>query len=205
MRPVAYGPPLASPAPTSLACPHGEEEGSALVLGVGLRLWQSALSFPSLSFLYKCIVFLLFGSTDNSSSSLLLHHLLVSTVHTSLPWPRWWCAVHKYWTVCCAIRYFQSRTKQKISSTGVKSQSKSRRANTQGDTCIDTDPTSAEDIANESSDLPDLDTEDEEVSRRKGSLGRKWKKKMRREMRRMAMRREMRKMSRFQTMTWSTV
>jgi hypothetical protein len=37
------------------------------------------LSFPSLSFVYKSIVFLLFGSTDNSSSSLLLHHLLVST------------------------------------------------------------------------------------------------------------------------------
>jgi len=72
-------PPLASPAPTSLACPHGEEEGSALVLGIGLRLWQSALGFPSLSFIYKSIVFLLFGSTDNSSSSLLLHHLLVST------------------------------------------------------------------------------------------------------------------------------
>jgi hypothetical protein len=91
-------PPLASPAPTSLACPHqprlpppaslapiglacprGEEEGSALVLGIGLRLWQSALSFPSLSFIYKSIVFLLFGSTDNSSSSLLLHHLPVST------------------------------------------------------------------------------------------------------------------------------
>jgi hypothetical protein len=49
------------------------------ILGIGLRLWQSALGFPSLSFIYKSIVFLLFGSTDNSSSSLLLHHLLVST------------------------------------------------------------------------------------------------------------------------------
>jgi len=58
-------PPLASPAPTSLACPHGEEEGSALILGIGLRLWHSALSFPSLSFVYKFIVFLLFVSTDN--------------------------------------------------------------------------------------------------------------------------------------------
>jgi hypothetical protein len=38
-----------------LACPHGEEEGSALVLGIGLRLWQSAWSFPSLSFVYKSI------------------------------------------------------------------------------------------------------------------------------------------------------
>ena len=104
MRPVAYGPhwprlpPPASPAPTGLACPHqprlplsaslapvglacphGEVDGSALVLGIGLRLWQSALGFPSLSFIYKSIVFLLFGLTDNSSSSLLLHHLLVST------------------------------------------------------------------------------------------------------------------------------
>jgi len=102
--PAAYGPhwprlpPPASPAPTGLACPqqprlplsaslahvglacpHGEEDGSALVLGNGLRLWQSALGFPSLSFIYKSIVFLLFGSTDNSSSSLLLPHLLVST------------------------------------------------------------------------------------------------------------------------------
>jgi hypothetical protein len=50
-------PPLASPAPISLACPHGEEEGSALLLGIGLRLWQSALSFASLSFVYKSIVF----------------------------------------------------------------------------------------------------------------------------------------------------
>jgi hypothetical protein len=84
--PVACGPhwprlpPPASLAPIGLACPHGEEEGSALVLGIGLRLWQSALGFPSLSFIYKSIVFLLFGSTDNSSSSLLLHHHLVSTV-----------------------------------------------------------------------------------------------------------------------------
>jgi len=40
---------------------------------------------------------------------------------------------------------------------------KSRRANTQGDACVDIDPTSAEDTANESSELPDQDTEDEEV------------------------------------------
>jgi len=40
---------------------------------------------------------------------------------------------------------------------------KSRRANTQGDDCVDTGPTSAEDTTNESSDLPDLDTEDKEV------------------------------------------
>jgi hypothetical protein len=44
---------LASPGPVGLVCPHGEEDGSALVLGIGLRLWQSALGFPSLSFLYK--------------------------------------------------------------------------------------------------------------------------------------------------------
>jgi hypothetical protein len=69
----------ASLAPVGLACPHGDDVGSVMVLGIGLRLWQSALGFPSLSFIYKSIVFLLFGSTDNSSSSLLLHHLLVST------------------------------------------------------------------------------------------------------------------------------
>jgi len=51
----------ASLSPVSLACPHGEEDGSALVLGIGLRLWQSALGFLSLSFIYKSIVFLLFG------------------------------------------------------------------------------------------------------------------------------------------------
>ena len=48
---------------------------------------------------------------------------------------------------------------------------KSRRANTRGDTCIDTDPTSAEDIANESSDFPDLDTEDDEVLEEEGVTG----------------------------------
>jgi len=37
--------------------PHGQEAGSALVLGIGLRLWQLALSFSSLSFIYKSIVF----------------------------------------------------------------------------------------------------------------------------------------------------
>ncbi|KAF8538647.1 hypothetical protein BDD12DRAFT_884610 [Trichophaea hybrida] len=40
---------------------------------------------------------------------------------------------------------------------------KRRRANTQGDVCAHTDPTSAEDTANDSSDLVELDTEDEEV------------------------------------------
>ena len=45
-------PPPAPPAPIGLICPHGEEEGSALVLGIGLRLWVSALGFPSLSLSY---------------------------------------------------------------------------------------------------------------------------------------------------------
>jgi hypothetical protein len=40
---------------------------------------------------------------------------------------------------------------------------KRRRANTHGDASTHTDPTSVEDIANESSDLTELDTEDEEV------------------------------------------
>jgi len=31
-------------APIGLACPHGEEDGSALVLGIGLRLWAPALA-----------------------------------------------------------------------------------------------------------------------------------------------------------------
>ena len=48
-------PPSASPAPICLACHHAES--SALVLGIGLRLWQSALGFPSLSFIYKSISF----------------------------------------------------------------------------------------------------------------------------------------------------
>jgi hypothetical protein len=91
-------PPSASPATIGLACPHGEEEGSALVLGIGLRLWQSALGFPSLSFIYKSIVFLLFGSTDNSSSSLLLHHLLVSTM------PGMSTPLIKPWVVCMMCR-----------------------------------------------------------------------------------------------------
>ena len=40
---------------------------------------------------------------------------------------------------------------------------KRRRANTQGDACAHTNPSSAEDTANDSSDLTELDTEDEEV------------------------------------------
>ena len=52
-------PPLASPAPIGFACTYAEGEGSALVLGFGLRLWQSAWCFPSLSFVYKYTVFLL--------------------------------------------------------------------------------------------------------------------------------------------------
>jgi len=94
MWPVAYGPhwprlpPPASPAPISLVCPHGEEDGSALVLGIGLWLWQSALGFPSLSFIYKSIVFpslwidrqfIIFSSSPSSSR-----------VNTSSPW---WCGL----------------------------------------------------------------------------------------------------------------
>jgi hypothetical protein len=89
--------PSASPSPIGLACPHrprlphGKEEGSSQVLGIGLRLWQSALGFPSLSFIYKSIVFLLFVSTDNSSSSLFLHHLLVSTQWKPVGFPQGNC------------------------------------------------------------------------------------------------------------------
>jgi hypothetical protein len=43
------------------------------------RHGYSASNFASLSFIYKSIVFLLSGLTDNSSSSLLLQHLLEST------------------------------------------------------------------------------------------------------------------------------
>jgi hypothetical protein len=41
----------------------------------------------------------------------------------------------------------------------------------QRDACVDTDPTSAEDTASESSDLPDLDTEDEGVLEEEGVTG----------------------------------
>jgi hypothetical protein len=44
---------------------------------------------------------------------------------------------------------------------------------------MDTDPTSAEDTANESSDLTELDTEDEEVLEEEGATGRKRKRKRR--------------------------
>jgi hypothetical protein len=60
-----WPPPLTSPAPTGLASPNAEEEGSALLLGFGLRLWQSAWSFVSFFFVYKSIVFPLFESIDN--------------------------------------------------------------------------------------------------------------------------------------------
>ena len=49
-------PPLTSPAPTSLVCPP-----SASGSGSGSQHG----SFPSLPFVYKSIVFPLFGSTDN--------------------------------------------------------------------------------------------------------------------------------------------
>jgi hypothetical protein len=54
-----------SRAPTSLICPNVEEEGSVLVLGIGLWFWQSVFKFLSLSFIYQSIVILLFRSTDN--------------------------------------------------------------------------------------------------------------------------------------------
>jgi len=71
MRPVAYGPhwprqPLwTSPAPIGLAYPHrlrllpcrGGSLASELVLGFGLRLWQSAWSFPFLSLSYISLLF----------------------------------------------------------------------------------------------------------------------------------------------------
>ena len=55
MWPVARGPhwpplpPPPSPDPIGLACPHGKVEGLAPVLGIGFRLWQSALGFFLLS------------------------------------------------------------------------------------------------------------------------------------------------------------
>jgi len=77
-------PPSASPAPISLACPHQPRlPPSASPAPMARRRalhWYSALGsgfgsrhcvFPSLSFIYKSIVVLLFGSTDNSSSSRL--------------------------------------------------------------------------------------------------------------------------------------
>jgi hypothetical protein len=48
--PPASPAPQTSPTPSSLACLHGEQ-GSALVLSFTLRLWQSAWSFPCLSFI----------------------------------------------------------------------------------------------------------------------------------------------------------
>jgi len=63
----------ASPAPMARrTAPHSY---SALGSGFGSRHWVFLLSHSYI----KSIVFLLFVSTDNSSSSLLLHHLLVST------------------------------------------------------------------------------------------------------------------------------
>jgi len=76
-------PPLGSPAPTSLACPHGEELGSVLVFGIGLRLWQSALSFPSLSFVYTSIVSL---SLDGQTIELLRSTITITiTIITIRP------------------------------------------------------------------------------------------------------------------------
>jgi hypothetical protein len=52
---------LAAPAFIDLACLHCPEKNSVLVVAYGLQLWLSALSFPSLSFVYQFIVFALFG------------------------------------------------------------------------------------------------------------------------------------------------
>jgi len=72
--------------------------------------------------------------------------------------------VHKYCTFCCTIRYFLN-LKQNTTSTPLEPSHnlKSCQAIIQRDACGDTNPTSVEDTANESCDLPDLDTEDEEV------------------------------------------
>jgi hypothetical protein len=65
---------------------------------------------------------------------------------------------------------------------------------------VDTDPTSAEDTANESSDWTDLDTEDEEVLEEEGVTEDEEE-----EEGEEGNEEGNRKMSRFQTMTWSTV
>jgi hypothetical protein len=69
MRPVAYGPHR----PRLPPCRAGGL-ASALMLGFGLRLWQSTWSFPSV-FRIQVYCFPSLVSTDNSSS-LLLHYLL---------------------------------------------------------------------------------------------------------------------------------
>jgi len=72
--------------------------------------------------------------------------------------------VHKYCTFCYAIRYFLNFKQNTRSAPSEPSHNlKSCQANIQRDACGDTDPTSVEDTANESCDLPDLDTVDEEV------------------------------------------
>jgi len=71
---------------------------------------------------------------------------------------------------------------------------------------MDIDPTSADDTANESSDLPDLDTVDDEVLEEAGFTGEEEE-----EQEEQGDEEEgneegnEEKMSRFQTMTWSTV
>jgi len=71
--------------------------------------------------------------------------------------------VHKSWSFCSTIWYFQSRTKHKNSSSAPSHNEKRRRANTQGDACERNDLTYAKETTNESSDLAGLDTEDGEV------------------------------------------
>ena len=76
--------------------------------------------------------------------------------------------MHKYWTPSGTFNLEQNtRSAPPEPSHNLKR----RRANTQGDACMDTDLTSAEDTANESSDLTDMNTEDEEVTEEEGVTG----------------------------------
>jgi hypothetical protein len=120
--------------------------------------------------LYISLVFS-FSCIDRQLSFFILSLLLSteSRVHTSLPWPRWWCTEHKYWSFCSAIWYFQYRTINLERSTTAAAppepshNQKHSQANTQVDACEWTDSTYAEDIADESSDLTQLDTEGGEI------------------------------------------
>jgi hypothetical protein len=144
MRPVACGPrgPLPAPMPRSRSSPGSDARhwSPHVILGFA--------EYARFFLIYICLSFsLLFRQSllYNSHFNISIRTRLISTSskyvvgvkatarlfvasksrgHTSLPWLRWWCAVHKYWTFCCAIRYFQSRMKHKISSTRGKSQSK---------------------------------------------------------------------------------
>jgi len=47
--------------------------------------------------------------------------------------------VHKYWTFCCAIRYFNLERNTRSAPPEQGHNLKRRRANTQGDACVDTE------------------------------------------------------------------